>query len=296
MQKIDLTNITIDPVSLSLLNERSISCSVLRLDNIHTLISGNKWFKLRYYLEDAKKLGKTSFVTFGGAWSNHILATAAACQLHQLSCTGIIRGEEADTLSSTLVAAKKMGMQLVFVSREDYRQKKIPDFLKDDTYYLVDEGGYGIKGAEGASTILEYCHKEDYTHICCAVGTGTMMAGLINECSDHQQVIGISVLKNNHGAATAVQRLLSSKGKDPIIIHDHHFGGYAKHTPELLQFMNSFYERTAIPTDFVYTAKLCYAITDLISNNYFPSGSRLLIIHSGGLQGNDSLTKGTLIF
>lgn len=296
MQEINLTDITIDPVALAVFSEKGIECNMLRLDKLHPVISGNKWFKLRYYIEEAKKAGKIKLLTFGGAWSNHIAATAAAGQLYGLHCTGIIRGEEPAHLSNTLTTARQMGMELVFVSREDFRHKKIPGQFSDRSYYIINEGGYGQTGANGAATITEHFKKENYTHICCAVGTGTMMAGLINNTDDRQQVTGISVLKNNYDGIAAVQSLLINKDIQPAIIHDYHFGGYAKHTPALLEFMNSFYQQTGIPTDFVYTAKLCYAIASLAEKNYFPEHSRLLLIHSGGLQGNSSLPKGTLIF
>jgi len=330
-----LTNISVDPISF--LYENKIEVDVLRLDKISPVISGNKWFKLRYYLEEAKRQHKKSILTFGGTWSNHIIATAAICKMQGLNSTGIIRGEEPKKLSFTLSHARELGMQLVFISRPDYQQKKIPATLQTDNYYIINEGGYGGAGAKGASTILDYCTKS-YTHYCCAVGTGTMMAGLINAVSQEQQVLGISVMKNNTALEEMIQTLspspnyvsnlcLSQRDGDPAhktlpgedvdnpsqividrknrqsteqpgwqLIHDYHFGGYAKHQPALFRFMNEFYQQTGIPSDFVYTGKLFYAISDLISKNYFPPGSKLLLIHSGGLQGNISLPDRTLIF
>ena len=294
--KINFYNISVDRLSLPMLIEKKVAADVLRLDKIHPLISGNKWFKLRFYLDEAKNRHKKTIVTFGGAWSNHILATAAACNISNLKCIGIIRGEEAANLSPTLLLAKEAGMQLLFISREDYSLKKIPGELSSDEYYFINEGGYGMLGAEGAATILDYCYKENYTHICCATGTGTMMAGIIKGASLHQNIIGISVLKNNTGLEDAVIALLNGRENTFQIFHDYHFGGYAKHKPELISFMNSFYQQTNIPSDFVYTGKLFFAITHLINTNFFPPGCKLLLIHSGGLQGNASLSKGTLIF
>ncbi len=296
MQKINFHNITIDKLSLSLLDEKKIKADVLRLDKIHPLVSGNKWFKLRYYLEDAQLKGKKTIVTYGGAWSNHLLATAAACKINNFSCYGIIRGEEATTHSPTLINAKELGMQLIFVSREEYRAGNIPPYLGNDDNYFIPEGGYGIKGAEGAATILDYCSRENYSHICCGAGTGTMTAGLIINSLPSQKVISISVLKNNFTLEGEIKQLVADKEKSFQLIHDYHFGGYANYKSELIDFMNQFYRDTAIPSDFVYTGKIFFAITDLISNNFFPEGSRLLIIHSGGLQGNASLRNGTLIF
>lgn len=297
IEHIDLNTISVDKLSLQILTEKKVEADVLRLDKIHSLVSGNKWFKLRYYLEEAKKLNKKTIVTFGGAWSNHILATAAACPLYNFNSIGIIRGEEAEKLSPTLIQAKELNMKLIFISREDYAATRIPVEIIGNDYYLIDEGGFGIKGAAGAATILDYCEKKRYTHIACAVGTGTMMAGIIEASLPQQKVIGISVLKNNLELEENVKSLLPHNQKKHFkIIHDYHFGGYAKHKPALLSFMNSFYAQTNVPADFVYTAKLFYGITALLNAGFFEPESRILLIHSGGLQGNSSLNKGTLIF
>jgi 1-aminocyclopropane-1-carboxylate deaminase len=297
MQEINFTNISIDTLSLPLLTEKKVVASVLRLDKMHSLVSGNKWFKLRYYLEEAKKLNKKTIVTFGGAWSNHIIATAAACKIEKINCIGIIRGEEATGLSPTLLQAKELGMQLNFVSRKDYALKKIPEGCIQNEYYHINEGGYGIKGAEGAATILDYCKKEHYTHIACAAGTGTMLAGLVKASTLLQEIIGISVLKNNMELYQNVKALLGgTKEKNFQVIHDYHFGGYAKYKPGLIAFMNLFYQQTNIASDFVYTGKLFFGIIDLTASDFFKPGSRVLLIHSGGLQGNSSLKNGTLIF
>ena len=285
--------ITVDAISLAKHNE--ISADVLRLDKLNPIISGNKWFKLRYYLEEARSQHKKGIITFGGAWSNHIIATAAACQINGLKSIGIIRGEETRQLSPTLLHAKELGMHLIFISRTAYQNKEIPPAVQPEEYYIINEGGYGIIGAKGASSILEHCNT-NYTHYCCAVGTGTMMAGIINNSSAEQEVIGISVMKNNTGLEEMIQPLAVNKASNRKIIHDYHFGGYAKHQPALLQFMNEFYRQTGVPSDFVYTGKLFFAVSDLADKNYFPAGSRLLLVHSGGLQGNESLPPEALIF
>ena len=288
-----LNNITVDDISS--FYKKEIEVAVLRLDKISPLVSGNKWFKLRYYLEETKAREKKGIITFGGAWSNHIIATAAISQMNGLKAIGIIRGEEPKGLSITLLNAKEMGMQLYFISREAYQNKEVPASINKDEYLLVNEGGYGETGVKGVSDILNYCSKT-YTHYCCAVGTGTMMAGIINAISPGQQVTGISVMKNNIGLEIMIQTLVTNKEITWQLNHDYHFGGYAKHQPGLLSFMNEFYNQTNIKSDFVYTGKLFYAMSDLIEKNYFPQGSKLLLIHSGGLQGNVSLPDGTLIF
>lgn len=273
------------------------TADVLRLDLLHPVVSGNKWFKLKEYLKDAQRLRKKRIVTFGGAYSNHIVATAAASKKAGLKSTGIIRGERPPVLSQTLSDALSFGMELVFVSREDYRVKNIPAEIINDESYLVNEGGYGVKGMHGAADILKQTDVSAYKHIIAAVGTGTTLAGLINAGESHQKIIGIPVLKNNFSLQKEIETLLpEKKHQDITLIHDYHFGGYAKYNAELLQFMNDWYHQNKMPSDFVYTGKLFFALDDLVKKKYFPPQSKILIIHSGGLQGNRSLPKGTLIF
>lgn len=296
MQDIGFQFITTDKLSLPILEEKKLSADVLRLDKIHPLISGNKFFKLRYYLDEATQTGKTTIATFGGAWSNHILATAAACQLHCFNSLAYIRGEEITSLSPTLSEAKKLGMKLIFLSREEYQKKKRDCSDNNTESFIIPEGGFGAAGAAGAATILSHCKKEDYTHICCAAGTGTMTAGLLMGAGSTQQVISCSVLKNNTQLKADILSLTEKNSGNLMLVNDYHFGGYAKYTDTLISFMNMFYTHTNIPSDFVYIGKLFFGIHDLITHHFFPPGSKLLIIHSGGLQGNISLNKGTLIF
>jgi 1-aminocyclopropane-1-carboxylate deaminase len=300
MQHTNFQTAQVVTLQKKLYQHKNVQVAVLRLDEIHPVISGNKWFKLKAYLEDAQALQKKTILTFGGAFSNHIVATAAAAPLFGFQSVGIIRGEQPQNLSPTLQQASALGIQLFFTTREDYKNKKIPaavwEKAIEDEVYIVGEGGYGLKGAEGAKAILAQCNSASYTHILAAVGTGTMLAGLTAAAVPHQKVIGISVLKNYWALADEVQALLPGTTKGFEIVHDFHFGGYAKHTPQLIEFMNDWYRQTGIPSDFVYTAKLFYATEQMIQQDYFAAGSRLLLVHSGGLQGNRSLPKGTLIF
>jgi len=268
---------------------------VLRADLVHPVISGNKWFKLRYYLEAIQQQRRRHIITFGGAYSNHIIATAAAANALGLLCTGLIRGERPPVLSPTLAYAQQLGMQLHFLSRGAYKQKEVPAALRSDDMYLIPEGGYGEKGAAGAGTMLSG-YTRIYSHICCATGTGTMMAGLQNAAAPGQEIIGISVLKNNHDLENEVRRLLHRPEQPVTLLQQYAGKGYGRHTPELLAFMNDWYEQTRIPSDFVYTGKLFFAVNELLQQGFFPTDSKILLIHSGGLQGNASLTKGTLIF
>jgi 1-aminocyclopropane-1-carboxylate deaminase len=294
-----LKNIRVDPVDF--LSKFHTTVDVLRLDLIHPIISGNKWFKLNEYLKEAKAFNKKIILTFGGAYSNHIVATAAACRQIGFRSIGIIRGKNPTNISHTLQNASSYGMGLHFISRAEYGNKTIPTKIlqqhKEDDIYIINEGGYGKKGAEGAKAILQQTDSLSYTHIIDSVGTGTTIAGLINGSTKHQTIIGISSLKNNHSIQQEIENLVSEKNKKRFsLIHDYHFGGYAKYPKQLIDFMNEWYHLTRIPSDFVYTGKLFFAVRDLLQKNYFPADSKLLIIHSGGLQGNHSLPKGTLIF
>lgn len=298
MEPVNLKNICLDRIAFKAQDKNNADLFLLRLDKIHFEISGNKWFKLRFYLEDALAQHKKTIATFGGAWSNHILATAAACQSKGLQSIGVIRGEKPPELSYTLKKAAEYGMNLVFISRDEYRQKIMPPEISSKDVYIINEGGYGEKGMQGAATIAEFYEREEFTHICCAVGTGTMIAGLIKATKPGNQVLGISVLKNNLSIEKEIKNLLpvNKQRNNYSVNHNYHFGGYAKYNQVLIDFMNEFYKQTSVPTDFVYTAKLVYAAHDLVKTNFFPTGSRILLIHSGGLQGNNSLPEETLIF
>ena len=197
-----------------------------------------------------------------------------------------------------MIAATDYGMKLIYVSREDFKNKdSIKNKFKDENYYWINEGGYSVLGAEGTKDICSWI-DESYTDIVCAIGTGTMMAGLIKGCAQGQTVTGISVLKNNFSIEEEIRSLLATDEQQrPFsILHDYHFGGYAKHPADLIEFMRETWLTEQLPTDIVYTSKLLFAAKQLILNHYFPAGSKVLIIHSGGLQGNCSLPADTLPF
>jgi len=300
MELPDFKNIRIDAIK-NLYQPFGVSLDVLRLDLLHPHISGNKWFKLQNYLKAAQNENKTGIITFGGAFSNHIVATAAACHKAGLQSIGIIRGEEPKELSHTLLQSKAFGMELYFISRKDYQKKMIPVTLQAkfhfDNLLIINEGGYGIQGCNGAAEILNYCGKGNYSHLITAVGTGTTLAGLVCNKSVEQHAIGISALKNAYSLQDEINMLLPYHLQNKFeLIYDFHFGGYAKFKPELIEFMNWFYQQTAIPTDFVYTGKMFFALHQLVINGHFSKNSRILAVHTGGLQGNASLPKDTLIF
>ncbi|HEY4155365.1 MAG TPA: pyridoxal-phosphate dependent enzyme [Puia sp.] len=300
---VNLQDIPIDPLDLPQFRESSLDVRVLRLDKIHPDISGNKWFKLKYYLEEAGLRKMNRLISFGGPYSNHILALACAAHTHGFSSTGYIRGERPVSLSHTLLAARKYGMDLEFLPRTDYRNKEDPAFLsalqtKFPDALIIPEGACGEAGIRGAEEILSLSDTSAYSHICCAVGTGATLAGLVNASKSRQQITGISVLKGTRDREPLDLSWIKDRRKISKlkIFHDFHFGGYAAKTGGLLCFMNEVYSKTGIPTDFVYTGKLLYAISELARLNYFQENSRILIVHSGGMQGNLSLPAGQLQF
>jgi len=277
------------------------SCDVLRLDKIHPLVSGNKWFKLKNYVALANQNKLSTLISFGGAYSNHLLALAYSARDSKLASVGIVRGEPGLHSSPTLDQARSLGMEIEFISREQYRNKDEAGFVSHlharwKNAMIIPDGGYGAIGAAGAAEIAELLEFSGYSHIVCAVGTGTMMAGLMNASTQNQIVTGISVMKGNHALADQVRRLLKYPAMEPSILHEFHFGGYARYNAELIAFMNELYRQSGIPTDIVYTGKLFFAARALIQQNAIPHNSKVLLIHSGGLQGNRSLDKSLLLF
>ena len=263
---------------------------ILRDDLIHPEVSGNKWRKLKYFIEEAQK-SKQGILTFGGAFSNHIAATAAASKLFNLPCIGIIRGEKAYQFNKTLTKAQENGMILEFVSRSFYAdrekmylyyQEKYPNYL------VIPEGGSGFLGEKGASEIVKnLAFQPDYFVL--AVGTGTTLRGILHQIKEDQKVVGIPILAKSYQA-----RLLKEiEQKEPFFnpkkllwCEDYHFGGYAKYSPSLLAFQQEILQKYEIPLDHVYTAKMFYATLDLISKHFFEEKKEILMIHTGGLQGN----------
>ena len=269
--------------------DAAVSVTVKRLDQIHPQISGNKFFKLKYNFLEAQEQGLNKVLTFGGAYSNHIAATAYAAHLFGFKSVGIIRGEELaeKALNSTLATAQQFGMQLHFVSREQYRLKDQPEYLaalnqQFPEHFIIPEGGTNPLAIQGCKEILNTKDLQNYDVICCAVGTGGTISGIIEASAEHQTILGFSALKGDFLQHDVKQWTTKKNWK---ITDAYCCGGYAKTTPELLQSMQSFETEHNIPLEQVYTAKMMVGLFDLIEQNYFPSGSRILVIHSGGLQG-----------
>lgn len=275
----------------------NITLTIKREDLIHPAISGNKWRKLKYNLQAARQADQHCLLTFGGAYSNHIAAVAAVGAEFGFKSIGVIRGEElAGRINDnpTLSAAQANGMQLCFISRSQYRLKHTPAFLEQlsqqyGTFYLLPEGGTNALAVRGCEEILSEQDKLDFDYVCCAVGTGGTLAGIINSSANRQQVIGFAALKGGFLDGEVRQWLHANVNRSNWLINtDYHFGGYAKTQPALFEFMQSFSQQSGIAMEPVYTGKMLFGIFDLIKKGYFPANSRILAIHTGGLQGNQS--------
>lgn len=276
-----------------------ITLSVARLDLIHPVVSGNKLFKLHYFIQQAFNSETKHIITFGGAYSNHLVATAFAARENGLSSTGIVRGEQPEQESHTLSACRSYGMKLKFVSRSEYsvmQEEKALENLQIETgAIVVPEGGYHSAGAKGASLIMEQVDKR-VNFICVPAGTATTSAGILLGASPHQMVCVFPVIKGMNDLSSRIAFLTGGAPLTaPVIFPEYHEGGYAKYTQELLRFMNSFYAAHGIPLDFVYTGKMMSGVFKEIKKGTFPVDTHILCLHTGGLQGNVSVAD-QLIF
>ena len=295
-----LDHIPLDVLEDSLLNEKQIQLSVLRLDQIHPQMGGNKFFKLKYNLQEAQKLGFDTLLTFGGAYSNHIYATAAAGKHFGFKTIGVIRGEEHLPLNNTLEFATSSGMDLHYISREQYRLKNNQEFttqLKNQfgEFYLIPEGGSNALAVKGCAEIVSQI-AEDWDYICTPCGTGGTLAGLIMSLKSGQKALGFSALRGGSFLYEDVKNLMDIYHTDNQMIigfseyweifTEYHFGGYAKKKPELLTFIDNFQNTYQIPLEWIYSGKMFYGIFDLIQKDYFPNGSKIIALHTGGVRAN----------
>ncbi|WP_373055651.1 1-aminocyclopropane-1-carboxylate deaminase/D-cysteine desulfhydrase [Zunongwangia sp. H14] len=279
--------------------DNGVSLYLKREDLLHPEVSGNKFRKLKYNIAEAKKQKKQAILTFGGAFSNHIAATAAAGKIAKLKTIGIIRGEELGInlpktlkFNPTLNFANSCGMELKFISREDYKLKENPGFIQDlragsGDFYLLPEGGANALAIKGCGEILTPADK-NFDYICTSVGTGGTVAGIINSSVNHQQVLGFSALKGEFLASEVKKNVNKENWK---IITNYHFGGYAKVNAELIHFINHFKAEYDILLDPVYTGKLIFGIFAMIKNGAFPTNSQILAVHTGGLQGIPGMNR-----
>jgi 1-aminocyclopropane-1-carboxylate deaminase len=275
-----------------LFEEKGLKVYVLRLDAIHPFISGNKWYKLKYNIDEFKKSGKKFLVTFGGAFSNHIVATAAAGRMFDIKTIGIIRGEELNVYSNKVLEfANRSGMKLVFVKRDKYRELKQDNNKVEAALspllgrgvggeaFIVPEGGsneLALKGCEEIKNDIPI----DFDYILTACGTGMTLAGIAKSLEPHQQAVGISVL---HGESFLDTDVAQWSGRNFKIIHDYHFGGYAKTNDKLNTFCNEFYFKHHIRMEPIYPGKMFYGFYDLIKKDFFPHGKTIIALHTGGI-------------
>ena len=292
-------NTPIEEVNDPFLKERNVSLFIKREDLNHPLISGNKWHKLKYNLKEARQQGKNVLLTFGGAFSNHIYSVAAAGRIFNYKTIGIIRGEKHLPLNPTLSFAKEYGMQLFYLDRSSYRKKNSTEIVNHlqnifGDFYLLPEGGTNELAIKGCTEIINIINFE-FDFLCCPCGTGGTLAGLISGLRGKNFVLGFAVLKGASFLKKNVSNLLQTfEGKDYEnwdINLDYHFGGYAKVNKQLFTFLENFVELTKIPIEPIYTGKMLFGIYNLISNGYFKEGSRIIALHTGGLQGLKGLRE-----
>jgi 1-aminocyclopropane-1-carboxylate deaminase len=304
-------NIPLQAINDDVTRNHGIQLFILRTDLNHPYISGNKLFKLKYNLIEAEKNGIKTLLTFGGAFSNHIAATAAAGKEFGFKTIGIIRGEEYPELNPTLQFAMECGMEINYVARTLYRDKvKLYDYVSqqfsEKSYYLIPEGGSNEMGVKGCKEITGFVNI-DFDYVCCACGTGATMAGIILSLKKNQKAIGFQVLKAKEYIKNEVEAHLEKEFKSSAnavnmkfgvvpddkniqnswsIDENYHFGGYAKSQNELIKFVDWFKHKNQVPLDYIYTGKMMFGIYDLIGKGFFKRGETIVAIHTGGLQGN----------
>tara|TARA_R110000796_G_scaffold96719_1_gene202829 strand:- start:224442 stop:225341 length:900 start_codon:yes stop_codon:yes gene_type:complete len=288
-----LPNTPIQEIHNSLFEKKGIRVLVKRDDLNHSVISGNKFRKLKYNLEQAKAEGHNTLLTFGGAFSNHIYAVAGAGKTFGFKTIGVIRGEAHEKLNPTLAFAKSQGMHLHYMDRETYRRKDEREVLKQlekqfGNYYMLPEGGtneLAVKGCEEVITEID----QDFDIITCPVGTGGTLSGLISGLNGQKKVLGFSSLKGNFLQNEVEQLLLTysaSTYANWVVNSEYHFGGYAKVKPDLISFILEFEDTYDIPLEPIYTGKMFYGLFDLIDKDFFEKGTTIMALHTGGLQGN----------
>ncbi|MEH2068182.1 MAG: pyridoxal-phosphate dependent enzyme [Nostoc sp.] len=296
----------VQQINNEIARQAGVDLFVLRLDVMHPWVNGNKWFKLKYNLLEAEQKNFTRLLTFGGTYSNHIYATAAAGNLLGFQTIGVIRGEENLPLNPTLSFALQQGMELVYLSRQMYRQRNtvaLNEYLQQrfGEVFIIPEGGNNLNGVRGCTEIISqamptagYAYAFDY--ICVACGTATTLAGIVLSLHQGQKAIAFPVLKGaflKQEIENLLTNYLASGLTTPYsspaaweLMCDYHFGGYAKVNQELLQFSQEFSSAHGVPLDYVYTAKMFYGVMDLLQQGFFGKGKSLLLVHTGGLQGN----------
>jgi D-cysteine desulfhydrase len=297
----DITkNIKVNRVGNILIKDNDYSLDIARFDLLHPVISGNKFFKLKYNIEEAIRQHKKGVLTMGGAYSNYLIATACYAKKYGLNSKAIVRGPIHNPLNHTLEYCVQYGMELIPIERSlfDERQPEVQKIISEQRDYLfIPYGGSNEEGIKGAAEMTAMIPAFDtYDMICCSIGSGTMFKGLSKTLSANQTIIGIPAIKIKTEEQDAYQKDFEIENKRIKIYFNYAGKGFGKPDNHILTFMNELYRAYQLPTDFVYTGKLCYAIMDLMNKGQIEKHQKVLIIHSGGLQGNLSLKEGTLIY
>lgn len=273
-----------DQISDDFITAAGVELHIARFDKIHPVISGNKIYKLHYFLKQAVE-EKKPIVTFGGPFSNHLSAAAYASGLLNIPCMGIINGQH-HSPTHTLLQCEENGMSLKFVSPHDYREMKTR--TENEMFpgtVIIPEGGYHPVGAKGAALMADDLPELTATHICISVGTATTLAGFLS--SSEKEIIAVPAIKNMTDIPERLNYLETSYEPNKLHIwNEYHFGGFAKATPALFEFMNNFHNRYGVELDRVYTAKMMWGVFENIRGGFFRPGSSIICIHTGGLQGN----------
>ena len=290
---IDEKNVVIQPLAPSWFNSKVEALDVLRLDLLHPVVSGNKWYKLQLNVMYARDHNYKTLVTFGGGYSNHLIATAYTAARAGLGSVGIVRGKY-DHLTPTLEACKNEGMELIFATKEEYDTQGEPAWEKElarhfDEIFIIPEGGANEWGRKGAGLICRFI-PDNYTHIAVDVGSGTTITGIRNKTPEHQYILGFVPMKQGSYMKDHIApHLAAGKNVNWHLSDNWHFGGFGKWNDELISFMNDFYRTNNIPLDIIYSSKMMFGLNDLLHQDYFKPTDRIICIHSGGLQGNTSV-------
>ncbi|HAW52787.1 MAG TPA: 1-aminocyclopropane-1-carboxylate deaminase [Flavobacteriales bacterium] len=294
--------IQVDPLTHFFHPDLGLQCDLLRTDLVNVDVPGNKWFKMKYNIEEMRRVGLNELVTFGGAFSNHIAAVASAGEKYGFGTTGVIRGESSSWNNTTLSKAESQGMKLKFIDRITYREWKkgkvnLDDFLGMKDYYKLPEGGSNVLAVKGCSEILDGI--DAYDVIACPVGSGGTLAGLIVSASENLRILGFSSLKGGEFLSDDIGQLLLDydktygtthrKKSNWKIVTDYHFGGFAKMNSELVDFFMDFEINHNIELDLIYTSKMMLGLRKMSENGELENGSRILAVHTGGQQGNESM-------
>jgi len=295
----EINEVDLEEVKFPEISTADFEVYVLRIDKLHNEISGNKWFKLKYNLLEAEKLNHKTLLTFGGAYSNHIYAVASAGKEFGFDTIGIIRGEEYFPLNPTLQFAADCGMKLFYLNRTEYKNRNYKAFqeklkIKFDNPYLIPEGGTNQLALMGTEEIVNHI-KTNFDYICTACGTGGTIAGIISSLKGEKKILGFPALKGGEFLENDIRELLIEQSGQSYnnwkLITHYHFGGYAKIDLSLINFINEFESINNFKLDYIYTSKMFYGIKELLKQEYFPKGIKIVLIHTGGIQGNKGMER-----